>query len=137
MELAIIEAKNCLLIDDEVPVGCVIINHQTQEILAVSRNQMITKCDPTAHAEILAIREACKKINNYRLQNTSIFVTLEPCNMCMEAIKQARIDNIYFGAYSNKKDLINHKLNVFSGFYEEECSNILKEFFKNKRPHNS
>lgn len=133
MELAINEAKKGLLFGDEIPVGCVIVNNNTNEILAISRNQSISSCDPTAHAEILAIREACNKLGNYRLENTSIFITLEPCKMCIEAIKQARIDNIYFGAYSNKKDLINHKINIISGLYEEECSNILKEFFKNKR----
>lgn len=133
MELAIQEAQNCLANLNEAPVGCVIVDNKTNEILSISKNQTIINCDPTAHAEILAIREACKKIKNHRLNNTSIFVTLEPCNMCLEAIKQARIDNLYFGAYSNKKDLDNHKINIISGFYEEECSNILKEFFKIKR----
>ncbi len=133
MELAIKEAHNCLLEYNEIPVGCIVVDNKRDKILSITRNKVIINKDPTAHAEILAIREACKKINNYRLEDTSIFVTLEPCKMCMEAIKQARIKNIYFGTYSNKKEIDNHKCNIFGGFYEEECSKILKDFFNKKR----
>ncbi|MCL2567066.1 MAG: nucleoside deaminase [Alphaproteobacteria bacterium] len=138
MELAILEAEKCLKetlynqIPHEVPVGCVIVNNLTGEILAITRNQMISLCDPTAHAEILAIREACKKINNYRLDNTSIFITLEPCDMCIEAIRLARIENVYFGAYSNKTGT-SHNINAIGGFYEKECREILNIFFQKKR----
>ncbi|MDR0484880.1 MAG: nucleoside deaminase [Alphaproteobacteria bacterium] len=129
MELAILEAEKCL---EEIPVGCVIVNNTTGEILAVAKNQMLNNNDPTAHAEILAIQEACTKINNYRLEDTSIFITLEPCKMCMEAIKLARITNVYFGAYSYKTES-SHNPNVIGGFYEKECSEILNKFFQDKR----
>lgn len=133
MEIAIKEAYKSLKSNKEIPVGCVIVDNKTKKILSVSTNKTLENNDPTAHAEIIAIREACKKINNYRLEDTSIFVTLEPCKMCMEAIKQARIKNVYFGAYSDKKDIDNHSFSTIEEFYNEECSNILKEFFKKRR----
>lgn len=129
MELAIAEAEQCL--EAEVPVGCVIVSN-AGEVLAVAGNSMISTCDPTAHAEILAIRAACSAAGNYRLDGCSIFITLEPCAMCMEAIKLARIENVYFGAYSFK-DSASWSPNIIGGFYEKECGEILDRFFQSKR----
>ena len=98
------------------------------------------KNDPTAHAEILAIRKACKKLNLKKLNELSIYVTLEPCKMCEYAIYQAGIKKIFFGAYSEKNPLLHKKINYhleengcqfYGGIEEEECSELLKNFFKN------
>ena len=104
MQYAIDEAKNC---DGEVPVGAVIID-KNGNIIGRGKNQMITKCDPTAHAEIEAIKNATAKIGKYRLIDCSIYVTLEPCQMCNFAIKLARIKNIYIGSQT-KINTDNHK----------------------------
>jgi tRNA(adenine34) deaminase len=101
--------------------------------------------DVTAHAEILAIKKASEKIKSWRLNNCSIIVTLEPCPMCLSAILQARIANLYFGAYDKKggalslgytfhKDFrLNHRFNVYGGFRHLECAKILTDYFKTKR----
>lgn len=128
----------------EVPVAALIIDNTSKEILALTTNQPLKLNDATAHAEILAIRKACKLINNYRLTNHSLFVTLEPCPMCAGAILNARIPKLYFGAYDtkyggveNKAKIFNqkypHKIEVYGGIHEEECQDIIQEFFKNKR----
>ena len=131
---------------DEVPIGAVIV--KDNKIIAKGYNKSITLKDTTAHAEIIAIRKACKKLNNYRLNDCSIYVTIEPCSMCMGALILARIKNLYFGAKDIKagacgsvldipKAKTNHKINVFGGLLEPECARIIKEFFKNKRNNNS
>lgn len=127
---------------DEVPIGAVIV--KDNKIIAKGYNKSITLKDTTAHAEIVAIRKACKKLNNYRLTDCSIYVTIEPCSMCMGAIILARIKNLYFGAKDIKagacgsvldisKKKLNHKLNVYNGLLEQDCAIIIKQFFKNKR----
>ena len=127
----------------EVPVGAVIVKNNA--IISVGQNSVINLNDPTAHAEIVAIRDAGKKLQNYRMVNTGLYVTLEPCIMCMGAIIQARIERLVFGAadpksgaagsvYSIGEDnLLNHSLEVERGVMQEECSIILKEFFKKRR----
>lgn len=127
----------------EVPVGAVIVKNNA--IISVGQNSVINLNDPTAHAEIVAIRDAGKKLQNYRMVNTSLYVTLEPCIMCMGAIIQARIERLVFGAadpksgaagsvYSIGEDnLLNHSLEVERGVMQEKCSIILKEFFKKRR----
>ena len=131
---------------DEVPIGAVIV--KDNKIIAKGYNKSITLKDTTAHAEIVAIRKACKKLNNYRLTDCSIYVTIEPCSMCMGALILARIKNLYFGAKDIKagacgsvldisKAKTNHKINVSGGLLEQECAKIIKEFFKNKRNNNS
>lgn len=111
MELAITKAKEGLL-DEEIPVGALIVN-KNNHILALTNNQCLNFNDPTAHAEILAIREACKQINNYRLEGCILYCTIEPCSMCLGAIQHARIDSLYFGAYNYKFGGIN-KYNISS-----------------------
>ncbi len=131
---------------DEVPIGAVIV--KDNKIIAKGYNKSITLKDTTAHAEIVAIRKACKKLNNYRLNGCSIYVTIEPCSMCMGALILARIKNLYFGTKDIKagacgsvldisKAKTNHKINVSGGLLEQECAKIIKEFFKNKRNNNS
>lgn len=130
--------------EDEVPVGAVIIGPQG-EILAQSSNQKENYHNPTGHAEMLAIQEAAKKLKSWRLTGCSIYVTLEPCTMCLSAIQQSRIATLYFGAYDKKggaislghnlhNDLrLNHQFSVIGGIYHFECSKLLSDFFKQKR----
>lgn len=131
--------------EDEVPVGALIVNPTTGEIIAEAYNQSAHSGDATAHAEILAIQRACQKLNTTRLWNMEMYVTLEPCTMCAAAISFARIKNVCFGAEDTKGGAIvngvkfyeaptcHHKPNIDSGILAEECSAVLKEFFKNKR----
>ncbi len=127
---------------DEVPIGAVIV--KDNKIVSKGYNKSITLKDTTAHAEIVAVRKACKKLNNYRLNDCSVYVTIEPCSMCMGALILARIKNLYFGAKDIKagacgsildisKVKTNHKINVYSGLLEQDCATIIKKFFKSKR----
>jgi len=140
LELAKIAAEN-----DEVPIGCVIVNPQNGEIIAEAYNLSQHVEDATAHAEIKAIQSACHKLNTNRLRGMYLFVTLEPCTMCAAAISFARIEKLYFGAEDVKGGAVingvrfyeqktcNHRPEVESGLLESECSQILKDFFKKKR----
>jgi tRNA(adenine34) deaminase len=128
---------------DEVPVGALIV--KDGKIIAKGYNKSIKSKDTTAHAEIVAIRKACKKLNNYRLNDCTVYVTIEPCAMCTGALIWARIKKIVFGAYDIKagacgsvfnipaEKKVNHKIEVCGGLLEEECATIIKEFFKHKR----
>ena len=126
----------------EVPVGAVIVKNG--EIIAKSHNLKESLNDPTAHAEILAIREACNKLNNWRLHGCEMYVTLEPCPMCAGAILQSRLSKIYIGTFDDTTGaagsvvniLQNHNLNHFLEVVwenDEKCSKILTEFFKDRR----
>lgn len=126
----------------EVPVGCVIV--KDGRIIARGHNLREKNQSVIDHAEIVAIKKASKKLGTWRLEDCDMYVTLEPCAMCSGAIIQSRIRNLYFGAYDNKSgacgsvlDLFsysfNHKVCVNGGMMEEECSKILKEFFKELR----
>ena len=142
MKLALELAKKAEL-KNEVPVGALIV--QDGKIIGRGMNTSISDYDPTSHAEINAIREAAKATKNYRLKNCSIYVTLEPCAMCVGAIQHARIDKIIYGAPDPKTgacgsmiDLIsikeiNHHAEALGGILEKECSQILKDFFLSKR----
>ena len=142
MYLALEQAKKSA-IGGEIPVGAVLI-HQ-DHLLAAAGNSPIGSQDPTAHAEILAIREAARNLGNYRMPGTTLYVTLEPCIMCMGAIIQARIDRLVFGAHDPKAGavescyhigsdaLLNHTITIESGILAEECGAILKDFFRGKR----
>ena len=142
MNLALELAKKAEL-KDEVPVGAVIV--QDGKVIGSGMNTSISDHDPTSHAEINAIREAAKLIQNYRLKDCSIYVTLEPCAMCVGAIQHARIGKIIYGASDPKTgacggmiDLIgikeiNHHAEAMGGVVEKECSQILKNFFLSKR----
>lgn len=128
----------------EVPVGAVItdLNHK---LISSSHNLRESKQDPTAHAEIIAIRNASEKLKSWRLEGATIYVTLEPCAMCIGAIVLARINRLVFGARDPKAGAVysvyrigtdnklNHQLEVTEGMCEQECSNLLKEFFKKLR----
>ena len=127
---------------DEVPIGAIIV--KDNKIIARGYNKSISLKDATAHAEIVAIRKACRKLNNYRLNECSIYVTIEPCSMCIGALIHARIKNLYFGAKDIKagacgsvldisKFKLNHKINISGGLLEQDCATIIKKFFKNKR----
>jgi len=128
MKIALSEAKKAER-KGEVPIGCVIV--RDGEVIAKAHNlRESTKC-ATAHAEVLAINKACKKLDNWRLSGCEMYVTLEPCEMCMGAIRNARVERVYYGAAAENKGL-NHGVDVvFEG--NGECENILKEFFKGKR----
>ena len=135
MELAICEAQNS---GNDVPVGAVIV--LDNEIIASSHNQKEFLNDVSAHAEILAIREAEKKLNNWRLDGAKMFVTLEPCPMCASAIINARISEVYFGAIDSLygalggaidlRKIFNSKLKVQGGIMEKECEALLKNFWR-------
>ena len=127
--------------EDEVPVGAVIV--LDGKVIASAYNKRESSFDATAHAEILAIKKACKKLKDFRLINAEMYVTLEPCVMCAGAILNARIENIYFGAYiSNgsisaeeisQKAELNHKSNFYGGYLEKENSELVTNYFKSKR----
>lgn len=146
MEIALEEANKAKEID-EVPIGCVIV--KDNQILSKTHNLRHTTKRAIAHAEILAIDEACKKLGTWYLDGCDIYVTLEPCPMCAGAIMQSRISNVYFGAYDSKGGSygsnfninnvkgLNHYPNVEGGILKEKCSNILKEYFKTKRKNNN
>ena len=128
---------------EEVPIGCVIV--KDGKIFARAHNLRQTKRLATAHAEILAIEKACRKIKDWRLDGYEIFVTLEPCSMCAGAIANARISKVYFGAYEKKGGGAVSKFNILSesglnhvtewegGVLEEECSAVIKNFFSSRR----
>lgn len=143
MDEALIEADKAYR-EDEVPIGAVIVD-ANGSILARAHNKKEKSFNPCGHAELLAIMEAAKKINNWRLVDCSLYVTLEPCPMCMGAIVQSRISNLYFGAYDPKGGAIslnysmhidkrlNHNFKVVGGIKHFECSKILSNFFREKR----
>ena len=128
----------------EVPVGCIIIDSKKQ-ILARGFNSVIESSDPTAHAEINAIRVACKKIESYRLYQCSIFVTLEPCIMCASAISKAKIKRLYYGADDLKYGAINGNSNffqkkncnhipeIYDNISRASCEVLINNFFKERR----
>lgn len=144
MKEALNQAKKALN-NDEVPIGCVIVNIRNDKIISKACNQNIKLNDPTAHCEIIAIRKACKKLQTDKLTFCDIYVTLEPCLMCAAAISNTHIRKLYYGAENKKEGAIqngpkiyknkfcNYRPEVYSGLMEEECSNILKKFFKLKR----
>ena len=142
MKVAIEEAKKAID-ENEVPVGAVIV--QGGKLIARAHNCPISKNDPTAHAEIEAIRKAAKELKNYRISNSTLYVTLEPCIMCFGAMIHARIDKIVFGASDpkgglfqtpinlNSKAFLNHRIKVRGGVLDQECRNILQSFFRLRR----
>ena len=141
MKEALKEAKKAYE-KDEVPVGAVIV--KDGKIIARAHNLRETKNMSTAHAEIIAIEKASKKLKSWRLVDCDIYVTLEPCTMCMGAIISSRIKNLYFGAADSKtgacgsfidlkKYKYNHNVNIIDGILKGECEYILREFFKKLR----
>jgi tRNA(adenine34) deaminase len=127
----------------EVPVGAVLV--QGEEVIAGAGNSPIGLCDPSAHAEILTLREAGRKLGNYRLDDTVLYVTLEPCLMCAAALVHARVRRVVFGAFDPKAGAaggiidafalkgLNHRVDVFGGVLEQECGALLSQFFARTR----
>jgi len=143
MRQALLEAQQAARAD-EVPVGAVLVARDGT-VLARAHNQTIALCDATAHAEILALRAASRAIGNYRLTDTTLYVTIEPCIMCMGALLQARVARIVFGAKDPKwggagscYDLasdanLNHTIDVQGGVLENECRDLIQNFFQARR----
>ena len=142
MQLAIEQARLAEAID-EVPVGAVLV--QDDQLISSAHNQPISNNDPTAHAEIQLLRAAGKQLNNYRFPDTTLYVTLEPCTMCLGAMIHARVSRIVFGAYDQKtgvcgscqdlstSECFNHAIDTQGGVLADECRNLLQNFFKNRR----
>ena len=142
MSLALEQARKAEE-EGEVPVGAILVKDGL--LIAKAHNQPISTNDPTAHAEIQLIRAAGKKLKNYRLTGTSLYVTLEPCAMCLGAIMHARVEHVVFGAYDPKTGVcgssenlmdakcFNHKINLVSGVMENESRQLLKNFFNSRR----
>lgn len=142
MELALREAEKAAQAG-EVPVGAVVV--LDDKVIARAHNRTERDGDPTAHAEIVAIRKASKKIGDWRLSGAELYVTLEPCTMCIGAAVLSRIDRLVFGCKDpkggavgslydiSKESRLNHEIKVSQGILEEECSQVLKQFFKNLR----
>ena len=136
MEVALNEAKKALE-KGEIPVGAVIVKDNI--VIAKAHNTREENQDALAHAEVNAIKKACEYLNNWRLENCDMYVTMEPCPMCCGAILQSRIKNVYFGAYSRDngcmgtvvnlpKLLKNSSLTVYGGIMEDECTKLLTDF---------
>lgn len=142
MQLAIIEAKKAAEIK-EVPIGAVIVKDDT--VIARAHNLRETSQQPTAHAELLAIEKACEALGTFRLEDCTLYVTLEPCVMCSGATVMSRIPKVVYGADDLKGGTVNslmhllnesrfnHQAEVVSGVLKEECSQMLKDFFKQLR----
>jgi tRNA(adenine34) deaminase len=128
---------------EEVPVGAVLVFNG--EVVAQNHNRMVTSKDPTAHAEILVIRQAAQKLENYRLLGSDLYVTLEPCIMCVGAMIQARISRLVFGAPEEKTGMVqsrmallsypvfNHRIDIVGGVLADECRRLVQGFFREKR----
>jgi tRNA(adenine34) deaminase len=127
----------------EVPVGTCIVSGD--QLVAISGNRTRTDCDPTAHAEIVALREAARKLGNYRLAGVDVYSTIEPCAMCAGALVQARVRRLIYGAADERAgavktrfricdtDFLNHRIEVREGVLEEECRALMQEFFRGRR----
>jgi len=144
MELALEEARLAAEAG-EVPIGAVLVQVADGKVLARAGNRTIRDCDPTAHAEIVVLREASRATSNYRLSATTMYVTLEPCAMCAGAIIQARVPRVVYGADDPKGGAVrtcfevlshpklNHHVDVTGGILAEQCAGILQKFFTARR----
>jgi tRNA(adenine34) deaminase len=129
--------------EDEVPVGAVLVHKTT--IIAAGHNRPIAACDPTAHAEIEALRSGAEALGSYRLTDTTLYVTLEPCVMCAAALVHARVRRVVFGAFDPQFGAagslidvfrlpgLNHHVDVFGGVLAEQCGELLRQFFEQRR----
>ena len=144
MRLALEEAAAAMRAD-EVPIGCVIVHEPTGRVIARAHNRRESASDPTAHAEILALREAAREFGNWRLLDCVLVVTLEPCPMCAGAMINARIPRLIYGCADPKAgavrtlyrlcedDRLNHRMTVEDGVLAEECAQVLRDFFQRQR----
>ncbi len=129
---------------DEIPIGACLID-KNNNLLAIGGNRTRTDCDPTAHAEIVVLREAAKKIGNYRLTETTLYTTIEPCAMCAGALIQARVEKLVFGAHDERfgavetlfricdNSSLNHRMEIVSGVLAKECQTLMQDFFRRRR----
>ena len=143
MALALAEARRAWDIE-EVPVGAVLVS-ASGEVLAAAHNRTIADRDPSAHAEILALRAAARKLQNYRLLNTTLYVSIEPCIMCMGALVHARVARLVYGAADPKwgaagslydfaaDPRLNHRVEIVRGVLEDDCRRLIQEFFRSRR----
>ena len=139
-----IEAAETAAEWNEVPIGACLID-KNGELLAVAGNRTITDSDPTAHAEILVLRQAARRIGNYRLTETTLYTTIEPCAMCAGALVNARIKRLVFGARGERfgavesvfrlcdTSSLNHRIEISSGVLAEDCRKLMQDFFREKR----
>ena len=130
---------------NEVPVGAVLVDCDSGELIVEAHNESIENNDPTAHAEIVVLRKAAAIKQNYRLPRTAIYVTIEPCTMCVGAIYHARVDAVIFGAEEPRagalvsqlclsdRSFYNHEIDVIGGILEHQCATLISDFFKDKR----
>ena len=142
MELALGEARTAAAAG-EVPIGAIMVHEG--KILARSGNRTIRDCDPTAHAEIVVLREASRRLGNYRLSETTLYVTIEPCSMCAGAMIQARVTRLVYGADDPKggavrscfeilsDNRLNHRVEVTIGVLAAECAAVMQSFFAKRR----
>ncbi len=141
-----LELAQCAAREGEVPVGAVLIKNN--QVIGEGWNRPITECDPSAHAEMQALRDGGKRLGNYRLCDTTLYITLEPCTMCAGAIIHARVGRVVFGAYDPKtgaagsvfdvltSDRYNHSVELVGGVLEHECSEMISAFFRVRRGKN-
>jgi tRNA(adenine34) deaminase len=144
MAQALVEAQSALA-ENEVPIGCVIVHDPTHRIIGRGHNQRESAHDPTAHAEIIAIQQASRALNSWRLLDCTLYVTLEPCPMCAGAIVQARIPRLVYGCPDPKAGAVktlyqiptdprlNHTVQVTEGVLSPDCAKLLQDFFKAQR----
>ena len=130
---------------NEIPVGAVLVDCDSGELIVEAHNESIENNDPTAHAEIVVLRKAAAIKQNYRLPRTAIYVTIEPCTMCVGAIYHARVDAVIFGAEEPRagalvsqlclsdRSFYNHEIDVIGGILEHQCATLISDFFKDKR----
>jgi tRNA(adenine34) deaminase len=142
MQQALVEARESAA-SGEVPIGAVLVHEG--RILASAGNRTIRDCDPTAHAEIVVLREAARIFGNYRLADTTLYVTIEPCSMCAGAMIQARVPRLVYGAAEPRGGAVqscfevlshpelNHRVQVTSGVLASECSEVIQSFFAGRR----
>lgn len=129
---------------NEIPIGACLIDNRGN-LLAAAGNRTRTDCDPTAHAEIIVLREAARKIGNYRLTETTVYTTIEPCAMCAGALVTARVKRLVFGATDERfgavetlfricdSSSLNHRMEITSGILAEECQKLMQDFFRARR----
>ena len=143
MRIAIESAREAAELG-EVPIGACLVDADGQ-LLASASNRTITDTDPTAHAEILVLRQAASKLGNYRLTNTTVYTSIEPCVMCAGALVNARIKRLVFGSHDERfgavetifrlcdSESLNHRIEIASGVLADECRALMQEFFKKRR----
>ncbi|HTH51201.1 MAG TPA: tRNA adenosine(34) deaminase TadA [Pyrinomonadaceae bacterium] len=128
----------------EVPIGAIVVNARG-EVIATGSNETISNVDPTAHAEVVALRAAAKKIGNYRLTGCTVYTTIEPCAMCAGALVNARITRLVYGARDERfgavelhfricdSEVLNHRMEITGGVLEDECRQLMQDFFRKRR----